>query len=144
MEDLVKTFQINYFSTVLVTKTIAERMIRQDGGCIVNITSMVSLGSQPGGTCYDASKAAMNQFTKAMAQELAPFNIRVNAVAAAPMNTDMFKNLSEKTQKKATKVIAMKRPAEVEEVANATYFLTTDAASFITGDVLRVDGGAIV
>ena len=105
---------------------------------------MVSLGSQPGGTCYDASKAALNQLTKALSQELASFNIRVNAVAAAPMNTEMFQNLTEKTQKHATKAIAMKRPAETEEVAKAVLFLASDDASFITGDILRVDGGAIV
>jgi len=144
-EDLEKTFMINYFSTVMITKVVAGKMIRQEnGGSIANITSMVSLGSQPGGTCYDASKAAMNQFTKALSQELASFNVRVNAVAAAPMNTDMFKNLTEKTQKHATKAIAMKRPAETAEVANAVLFLVSEEASFITGDILRVDGGAIV
>ena len=144
-EDLEKSFMINYFSAVMITKVVAGKMIRQDGGGnIVNITSMVSLGSQPGGACYDASKAAMNQLTKALSQELACFNVRVNAVAAAPMNTNMFKTLTEKTQKHATKTIAMKRPAETEEIANAVLFLVSDEASFITGDILRVDGGAIV
>lgn len=144
-EDLLKTFSINYFATVMLTKTVAELMIRQeDGGNIVNVTSMVSLGSQPGGTCYDASKAALNQFTKSMAQELAAFNVRVNAVAPAPMNTPMFQNLNEKTQKNALKGIAMKRPAELEEVANAVLFLASPEASYITGSILKIDGGAIV
>ena len=144
-EDLQRTFSINYIATVLLTKAVAEVMIRQEeGGNIVNITSMVSLGSQPGGTCYDASKAALNQFTKSMAQELAAFHVRVNAVAPAPMNTPMFQNLTEKTQRNALKGIAMKRPAEMEEVANAVLFLASPKASFITGSILKIDGGAIV
>lgn len=144
-EDLQKSFAINYFSTVMITKAVAEIMIRQElGGSIVNITSMVSLGSQPGGSCYDASKAALNQFTKSMAQELAGFNVRVNGIAAAPMNTPMYKNLTEKTQKKALKGIAMKRPAETEEVARVATFLASEDASFVTGDIIRVDGGAII
>lgn len=144
-EDLERLFKINYFATVMVTKTVVEKMVRQtEGGVIVNVSSMVSLGRQPGGTCYDASKAALNQFTKSLAQELAGFNIRVNAVAPAPMNTEMFKSLTEKTQRNALKGIALKRPAELKEVADAILFLSLENSSFITGTILNVDGGAIV
>lgn len=143
-EDLQKTFMINYFATVLVTKALAGKMMMQGKGCIINISSIGSLGQQTGGACYDASKAAMNQFTKSIAQELAPFNIRVNAIAPAPMRTTMFENMPEKTQKNLVKNVAFKRPVEPSEVANVAFFLASDDAAFITGQIVRVDGGALI
>ena len=143
-EDLQKTFTVNYFSTVLITKKVAEKMIRQGNGAIVSVSSMGSLGHQTGGACYDASKAALNQFTISIAQELAPFGIRVNAVAPAPMNTPMFAQMSEKTQKNLVKAVALKRPAELVEVVNLIEFLSSEKASYITGQVIKVDGGAII
>lgn len=144
IEDLQKTFMINYFSTVLITKKVAEKMIRQGNGSIVNVSSMGSIGHQPGGTCYDASKAALNQFTISIAQELAPFGVRVNAVAPAPMNTPMFAQMPEKTKKNLVKAVAMKRPAEPDEVVKLISFLASNDASYITGQIIRVDGGAII
>ncbi len=144
MEDLQKVFMINYFSTVLITKKVAEIMIHQGKGAIVNVSSMGSLGHQAGGACYDASKAALNQFTISIAQELAPFGIRVNAVAPAPMNTPMFAQMSEKTKKNLVKAVALKRPAEPDEVVNLIYFLSSEDASYITGQIIRIDGGAII
>lgn len=144
LEDLQKTFTINYFSAVLFAKKVAEKMVRQGNGVIVNVSSIGSMGHQPGGACYDASKAALNQFTISIAQELAPFGIRVNAVAPAPMNTPMFFQMPEKAQKNLVKSVAFKRPAETEEVANLIYFLASKDASYITGQIIRVDGGAII
>ena len=143
-DDLQKTFLINYFATVLITKAVAGKMMMQGNGCIINISSIGSLGQQTGGACYDASKAAMNQFTKSIAQELAPFNIRVNAIAPAPMRTAMFENMPEKTRKNLVKNVAFKRPVEPAEVANVASFLASDNASFITGQIIRVDGGALI
>ena len=144
MEDLQKTFVINYFSTVLITKKVAEKMVRLGEGAIVNVSSMGSLGHQTGGACYDASKAALNQFTVSIAQELAPFGIRANAVAPAPMNTPMFAQMSEKAQKNLVKAVALKRPAEPEEVVNLISFLASKEASYITGQIIKIDGGAII
>lgn len=144
LADLQKTFMINYFAAALITKAVAGKMMMQGSGSIVNISSIGSLGQQTGGSCYDASKAALNQFTKSVAQELAPFNIRVNAIAPAPMRTSMFENMPEKTQKNLVKNVAFKRPVEPEEVANVASFLCSNEASFITGQIIRVDGGALI
>lgn len=144
MEDLQRTFAVNYFSTVLFTKKVAEKMVRQGEGAIINISSIGSMGHQMGGACYDASKAAVNQFTVSIAQELAPFGIRVNAVAPAPMNTAMFAAMPEKAQKNLVKSVAFKRPVEPEEVVDMVDYLCSDRAKFITGQIVRVDGGAVI
>lgn len=143
-EDLEKTFAINYFSAVMITKKAVEKMIHQSSGSIINISSIGSLGHQTGGSCYDASKAALNQFTVSIAQELAPFGIRANAIACAPMNTPMFASMPEKAQKNLIKSVAFKRPVEPQEIANVAFFLASEDASFITGQIIRVDGGAII
>ena len=144
LEDLQKTFTVNYFSAVLFAKKVAEKMVRQGNGVIVNVSSMGSMGHQPGGSCYDASKAAINQFTISIAQELAPFGIRVNAVAPAPINTPMFAQMPERAQKNLIKAVALKRPAEPDEVVCLISFLASEDASYITGQIIRIDGGAII
>ena len=144
LTDLEKTFRINYFAPVLIAKAVAEKMVRQGSGAIVNITSIGSMSHQTGGSCYDASKAALNQFTVSAAQELAPFGVRVNAVACGPMNSPMFAGLPEKAQKNLIKSVAFKRLVETSEIAKVVSFLASDDASFITGEVVRVDGGAII
>ena len=142
-EDLQESFQVNYFAPVILTKAISSMMMRSGGGAIVNISSMFGdHGHQSGGTCYDASKAALNQFTMSLAQEVAPFDIRVNAVACGNMNTDMYTSMPEKEQKRFTSLNAMKRVAEPKEIANLVYWLTTDEASYMTGQIIRCDGGA--
>lgn len=143
-EDLMHSFQINYFAPVMITKTIASIMMRQGHGSIVNVTSMGSLGHQPGGTIYDASKAALNQLTITAAQELAPFGIRVNAVACGPIYTEMFTTMPDKVQKKLTKATAMGRAAETDEITNFIFALSSDLSSYVTGQIIRVDGGAII
>lgn len=143
-EDIEETFMVNYFTPVIIMKEVASLMVRQGKGAIINISSMMSESHQPCGTCYDASKAALNQCTKSVAQELAPFNIRVNAIACGIMSSGMSANLNEKAYNKILKTVALKRLAETEEIANVASFLASDAASYITGEILSVSGGAII
>ena len=143
-EDLEESFKVNYFAPVMIAKTIGTLMMRQGSGTIVNVTSMGSLGHQPGGAIYDASKAALNQFTITAAQELAPLGIRVNGVACGPINTEMFTSMPEKVQSKLIKTTALKRAAEPEEIINMIVYLSTDKSSYVTGQILRVDGGAVI
>lgn len=143
-EDLEESFKINYFAPVMIAKAISGIMMRQGSGVIVNITSMGSLGHQPGGSIYDASKAALNQFTITAAQELAPLGIRINGVACGPIGTEMFEIMPDKVKSKLIKSTALKRPALVDEIVNAVFFLSTEKSSYITGQIVRVDGGAII
>ena len=143
-EDLEATFMVNYFSLAIITKEIGSIMMHGDGGCIINISSCMGEGHQPGGACYDASKAAVNQFTRSIAQEFSPFGIRVNAISGGIIDTDMFENLSDKQKSKMIKATALKRPAEMEEIADSVVFLASDKASYITGTILNVEGGAII
>lgn len=144
-EDLQNSFQVNYFAPVILTKAVSSMMMRSRGGAIVNISSMFGdNGHQSGGTCYDASKAALNQFTISLAQEVAPFGIRVNAVACGNVKTDMYADMPEKEQKRLASLNALKRIAEPKEIANLVYWLTTNDASYMTGQIIRCDGGAII
>ncbi len=142
--DMINTFMVNYFSLAMITKEIGSSMMHRDGGSIINISSCMGGGHQPGGACYDASKSAVNQFTRSVAQEFAPFNIRVNAVAGGVINTEMVTNLPEKARNKMVKATALKRLAEPDEIADAVLFLASDKASYITGAILPVEGGVII
>lgn len=142
--ELEESFRINYFAPVLISKKISCLMMRQGQGVIINITSMGSVGHQPAGSIYDASKAALNQFTITAAQELAPLGIRVNAVACGPINTEMFTSLPEKIQSKLIKTTALKRAADPNEIIDAIVYLSSKESSYITGQIIRVDGGAII
>ena len=141
-EELLQSFQVNYFAAVQLTKAVMSKMIHEEGGSIINITTSLSLGKQPCGTCYEASKAALNQFTVSVAQELAPLGVRVNAIACGPMKTDMFDALTDKEQKKLIAPISVRRPAETEEIVNMIEWLVSDKASYVIGQVICVDGGA--
>ena len=143
-EDVDKSFKINYLAPFYISKRISNLMARQGNGVILNITSVASITSEPGGAAYDASKAALNQFTKSLAQELAPFNIRVNAVACSVIETDMFNQMDAKVQKKILKRIAFKRAANLKEIYSVLHFLASDNSSYVTGQIIRVDGGFLI
>ena len=116
-------------------------MSRFKTGSIINIASTAGIIGAAGTTSYGSSKAALIFATKTMATELGVMNIRVNALAPSLTKTDMFDQMEEKARKKLIESTALKRPAEVVEVANVALFLASDLSSFITGQVIRADGG---
>ena len=120
----------------------AKIMKEQGGGCIINTSSMVSISGQPAGVGYPASKFAVNGITISLARELGKDNIRVNAVAPGVTRTDMVAALPEATVKAISSRIPLGRAGEPEEVANAFLYLASDLASYVTGEILSVDGAS--
>ena len=123
------------------TKLAAKAMMKQRYGRIINITSVVGAAGNPGQANYVAAKAGLIGLTKAVARELAPRGITANAVAPGFVETDMTRDLPEKTRSAMLTQIPLGRPAEVAEVAAAVLFLASDQAAYITGQVLHVNGG---
>jgi len=133
---------LNLFGTVLPTMAFARAMVAARGGSIINTSSMVSLYGQPSGVGYPTSKFAVNGMTRSLARELGRDNIRVNAVAPGVTRTDMVANLPEEIVRRVCAPIPLGRMAEPEEVANVFLFLASDMASYVTGEILSVDGAA--
>lgn len=120
---------------------VVEIMKEQaDGGCILNTSSMVSICGQPSGVAYPASKYAVNGLTWSLARELGPFHIRVNAVAPGITKTDMVASLPTEMIEPLISRIPLRRIGEAEDIANAFLFLASDLASYVTGEILSVDG----
>lgn len=141
-EDFAKIMDLNVSAVFNMSKAVIPYMKENKGGVILNTSSMVSIYGQPSGVGYPASKFAVNGITKSLARELAPFNIRVNAVAPGVTNTDMIKNLPPEQLEPIVKTIPMGRIGEPRDIANAFLFLASDMASYVTGNVLSVDGAA--
>jgi 3-oxoacyl-[acyl-carrier protein] reductase len=141
MQDMKQLFEINFFSQLLFTQGISRYMSRFKTGSIINIASTAGLIGNAGMISYGSSKASLMFATKTMATELGMKNIRVNAIAPSITNTDMFEQMEEKARNKLIESSALKRPAEACEIANVALFLASNLSSFITGQVLRVDGG---
>lgn len=141
-EDFSKIIDLNVNAIFNMTKAVVPYMKANHDGVILNTSSMVSIYGQPSGVGYPTSKFAVNGFTKSLARELAPFNIRVNAVAPGITNTDMVANLPKEIIAPLIKTIPLGRIGEPRDVANAFLFLASDMASYVTGNILSVDGCA--
>ncbi len=139
-EAFKKTMELNVNAAFLCCCAVAPIMKEQGGGVIINTSSMVSIYGQPSGCAYPTSKFAINGLTKSLGRELAPDNIRVNAVAPGITHTDMVDALPEEMIKPLIATIPLGRMGEPEDIANAYLFLASDLASYVTGVVLSVDG----
>lgn len=142
-EDNFKNIMdLNVNAVFNCTKAIVNHMKENGGGVILNTSSMVSLYGQPSGCGYPASKFAVNGLTKSLARELGKDNIRVNAVAPGIIYTDMMKNVPKEVIEPLIKTIPLGKIGKPEDIANAFLFLASDMASYITGEILSVDGAA--
>lgn len=137
-----KVIKLNVNAIFNAVRPTVKIMKEQGGGCILNTSSMVSISGQPGGVAYPTSKFAVNGMTLSLARELGPSNIRVNAVAPGITKTDMVAALPEAMINPLIATIPLRRIGEPEDVANAFLFLASDMASYVTGEILSVDGAA--
>ena len=142
IDKMKEVFDINFFSQMLLTQSISRLMVRQKGGSIINIASSAAIEGNEGRTAYASSKAAMICSTKVLAKELSAYNIRVNAIAPGLTQTDMMvESTPEDALESTLQRICLKRVGEPEEIANVALFLSSGLSSYMTGQVLRVDGG---
>jgi len=142
MEKMKEDFEINLFSQLFLTQQISRIMSRQKSGSIINVSSSAAIEGNEGRIAYASAKAAIIASTKVMAKELAKFNIRVNAIAPGLTETDMMRNSTTKDSlEKTLERTCMKRVGRPEEIANVVLFLSSDLSSYVTSQVLRVDGG---
>lgn len=143
-EDFDAVIDTNLRSAWLCSRAASRLMMKKRSGRIINITSVVGIAGNGGQTNYSASKAGMIGLTKSLAKEIASRGITVNAVAPGFIETDMTAKLSEDILKQAIAAIPLGRSGQPEDVAKAVVFLASDAASYITGQVLVVDGGMVM
>lgn len=142
--DWQAVLDTNLTGTFFCTKAVTKIMMKQRSGAIVNLTSVVGLTGNAGQANYAAAKSGIIGFTKSVAKELASRGIRANAVAPGCIDTDMTAVLSDAVKEEMIKTIPLGRVAQPEEVAKAVLFFVSDCASYITGQVLNVDGGMVM
>ena len=142
--DWDDVININLKGVYLVTKAVSPLMMKQRSGRIINMSSVVGVTGNAGQANYSASKAGVIGFTKTCAKELASRGILVNAIAPGFIHTDMTDVLPEKVKEATLAAIPLHRMAEPKEVASVAVFLASEYASYITGQVLNVDGGMVM
>jgi NAD(P)-dependent dehydrogenase (short-subunit alcohol dehydrogenase family) len=146
-EAFEKVLEVNLKGAFLMSKAVAKEMIKQGGGRIINISSISGLRARADGTgAYCISKAAMNMMTQVMARELAQYHILVNAIAPGSIKTEFSRVNWMNPERRAQRIreIELKRFGEPEEVVGLALFLASEASSFVTGEIIRVDGGQTI
>lgn len=141
LEDWNTVIATNLTSAFLVSRVAARHMIKRRSGCIVNVSSVVGITGNGGQTNYSASKAGVIGFTKSLAREVASRNVRVNAIAPGFIETSMTDKIPEEGREKLKSTIPLGRAGKPEEVAAAALYLCSELSSYVTGEILKVDGG---
>ena len=142
-EDFKQVIDVNLVGTFNMTKNVISYMMKTRNGRIINISSVVGIAGNAGQTNYSASKAGIIGFTKSLAKEVASRNILVNAVAPGFIETNMTEVLKQEVKDEIAKNIPLKRMGTPQDVANVVKFLASEDSSYITGQVISVDGGMI-
>lgn len=143
-EDFESVIGVNLVGTFNITKNVIPYMMKNRSGRIINISSVVGISGNAGQTNYSASKAGIIGFTKSLAKEVGSRNILVNAVAPGFIETQMTDVLKEEVKEEISKTIPLKRMGTVEDVANVVKFLASKDSSYITGQVINIDGGMLM
>ncbi len=141
MDQIKRVFEVNFFSQMLLTQYITKLMLRQKSGSVINIASITGMDGNAGQLSYGASKAALIGATKTLSAELASSGIRVNAIAPGVIQTEMMRKMPDETLKDFIQKSSLKHLGLPEEVAGTILFLASDLSSYVTGQILRVDGG---
>ena len=140
-EQINRVMNVNFVAPYLFSQYIIKLMLRTGGGNVVNIASSAALDGNSGRSVYGASKASVVCATKAMAEELGIYGIRVNAIAPGITKTDMISNMTDEVIQETLNHADNRQAGTVDDIANAALFLSSELSSYITGQVLRVDGG---
>lgn len=144
-ESWNNVLMVNLSGPMKMMRTLSKRMMIQQYGRVVNISSIAAMVSKPGSNAYSSSKAGLLGLTRATALDLAPYGVLVNAVCPGPTQTDMVNNLlSEGQRSEIIQNIPLKRLAKVDEIAAIVIFLCSDMNTYITGQAIVVDGGATI
>ena len=143
-EDFKSVIDVNLIGTFNMTKQVTSYMMKQRQGRIINISSVVGISGNAGQSNYAASKAGIIGFTKSIAKELASRNILVNAIAPGFIETDMTNVLSDSVKEKILDQIPLRKYGKAQDVAKVVKFLASNESSYITGQVINVDGGMLM
>ena len=143
-KQIERTFSTNAYSAIYCAQYASRLIARSGGGSIINVSSIIGTNGNAGQAVYGGSKAAVIGITKSLAKELAPQNIRVNAIAPGFIETDMAKSIGPEKYQERLNSIKMGRPGSAADVANVALFLASDLSSYVTGQVVGVDGGMLI
>ncbi|MDR1046742.1 MAG: 3-oxoacyl-[acyl-carrier-protein] reductase [Treponema sp.] len=142
--DFQKVLDVNLTSAFIIARTVGREMIRKRSGSIINMSSVVGIHGNGGQANYAASKAGLIGITKSLARETASRGVRVNALAPGFIESDMTAAMNEEAKGNLMEIIPLKRSGKPEDIASAALFLASDDSSYITGQVLSVDGGMFI